>query len=163
VQTPTHLKTAVLINQLVPEIKPGYVRSLVVAFLGIYSHVLLDALSVLTYHPPNASPQDWFWRSYHAGLAALTLKVWTKNQQRHKWAMICAVLPDLDWFFIKIPKLTGNQTTALQRPILHELLFKTLYAVPLLGSLKRLPALRQKKSAVFLELVLYILLSRVKK
>lgn len=35
-QTPTHLATGVLIDQVVPDIKPGFIRGPVIAFLGVY-------------------------------------------------------------------------------------------------------------------------------
>lgn len=162
-QTPTHLRTGVLIDQAVPDIKPGYIRSLVIAFLGIYSHAILDALSALTYHPPDPFPEDRFWLGYHAGVAALTLKVWLKNQHLHKWAMICSMLPDLDWVFIKIPTFWGRKASSSKRPILHELLFKSLYSLPLLSMLRRLPDLRQKKAAVAMEIIFYALLTSLRK
>jgi hypothetical protein len=75
--------------------KPGFIRNLVIAFLGVYSHAILDALSALTYHPPNPNPRDRFWLGYHAALTVQTLRLWTKYQGRHKFAM--SVLCFLIW------------------------------------------------------------------
>jgi len=158
-QTPTHLMMGVRIDQTVPEIKPGLLRRLVIAFLSITSHAILDALSALTYHPPEASPGDRFWLGYHTMLTGLTFRVWIKNQQYHKWAMICSVLPDLDWLFIKIPNLIRVQTIHSQRPVLHEALSEALLSIPPLKLLKRLPNLRQAKVAATLELIAYVFLS----
>lgn len=82
-----------------------------------------------------------------------------KNHRQHKWAMIFSVLPDLDWLFIKISTLFGNRTADSHQPVLHQLAYKTLYSLPLLRLLDRLPNLRHRKGAAGLELVLIILLS----
>lgn len=158
-QTPTHLKTGVWIDRVVPDLRPGSIRRLLVAVLGIYSHAILDSLAALTYHPPDPSPGDRFWVGYHAAVTTLTLRVWKKNQQQHKWAMICSVLPDLDWLFIKTSAMLGNQIAVSRRPTLHGLLSKALYSLPLFRLLNHLPDLRQKKAAAILELILYLLLS----
>ncbi len=158
-QAPTHLLTGVLIDQALPDIRPGYARQLMVGFLAVYSHATLDAVSALTYHPPASLASDRFWLGYHAGLAALSGWVWAANYKQHRWAMICAVLPDLDWLLVKVPKLFGTRITFWQQPMLHELLLKTLYVMPPLRLLVRLPNLRQRRPAALLELILFLLLS----
>jgi hypothetical protein len=151
------LATGVLIDRAVPEIRSRCIRRLLIALLGIYSHAIMDALAALTYHPPEPPPGDRFWLGYHAGLAALSLSTWSKNQQEHKWAMICSVFPDLDWALIKIPGVVGIRKPILRRPVLHETLFRTIYWLPLVRLLNGLPNLREKKVAVILELILYVL------
>ncbi len=157
-QAPTHLLTGVLIDQALPDIRSGYARQLVVGLLAIYSHATLDAVSALTYHPPASLPSDRFWLGYHTGLAALTGWVWAANYKQHKWAMICAVLPDLDWLLVKIPNVFGTKIMFWQQPMLHELLFKTLYVLPPVRLLIRLPNLRQRRAAAFFELALFLFL-----
>jgi hypothetical protein len=159
VQTPTHLATGVLIDQSLKDIRPGFIRGVLIALLSIYTHAVLDALSALTYHPPDPYPDDHFWLGYHAALTTLTLKVWTKHRKRHAFAMICSVLPDLDWVLIRSPRFYGGRFASWQKPALHIWLLKTLYALPPFWPLKFLPNLRQKKIAAISELIVLELLS----
>jgi hypothetical protein len=159
VQTPTHLATGVLIDQSLKDIRPGFIRGVLIALLSIYTHAVLDALSALTYHPPDPHPEDHFWLGYHAALTTLTLKVWTKHRKRHAFAMICSVLPDLDWVLIRIPRFSKRQSVSGHKPVLHAWLSKPLYSLPPLWLLKFLPSLRQKKIAAITELVVFMLLS----
>jgi len=159
VQTPTHLKAGILIDRTVSDRTTGPIRNLAIGLLGVYSHVFLDAISTLTYHPPDRMP-GWFWFWYHAGLSVLSLKIWKQNQAKHRLAMICSLLPDLDWLVIKIPSLVGIRVHFWRRPLIHEMLFKTLFWLPPMRLLNHLPNLRRIRKAAILELFAYLLLSR---
>ncbi len=158
-QAPTHLATGIFIDKVVPDIQPRIVRSMVIAFLSLGSHSCLDAVSGLTYHPPESSPDDPFWLAYHTGLIVLALSIVRRNQQKHKLAMACSVLPDLEWFLVKIPDGFRIRVPFWRRPILHELLSKALYSISPVRQLNRLPNLKQNRAAAVSELVVLILLT----
>jgi hypothetical protein len=157
-QAPTHLATGVLIDKVVPDIQPRFIRSLIIAFISLASHSSLDAVSRLTYHPPKSSPRDPFWLIYHTGLAVVALIIARRNQKKHLLAMIFSVLPDLEWFLIKIPNSLGIQITFWRRPILHELQSRALYTFSPFRLLNRLPDLKQQKAAATSEFVIFGLL-----
>lgn len=157
-QAPTHLATGVFIDKVVPDVQPRFIRTVLIVVLSLFSHSWLDAVSRLTYHPPESSPHDPFWLSYHTGLSVLTVVFARKNQKEHKLAMICSVLPDLEWFLIRIPARLGIRVPFWRRPLLHELQSRVLYAFAPFRRLQRLPNLKQKKVAATSEFAVLILL-----
>ncbi|HVY62417.1 MAG TPA: hypothetical protein VHF22_12230 [Planctomycetota bacterium] len=96
---------------------PALVLALV-AVAGVASHVLLDALSVGTYHPAHAPPGDPFWLAYHA--VAYALMVYLMVKLRRFWVGFSfALLPDLDWIQRELCKVAGR--APLWRPgALHD-------------------------------------------
>ena len=85
---------------------PGVVLA-IIAVVGVASHIVLDALSLLTYHPAHAPPGDPFWIGYHVIAYALT--VYLAVKLRRFWVGIgFALLPDLDWVQREAGKLLGT-------------------------------------------------------
>ena len=69
---------------------------LATAVAGPVSHIVLDALSILTYHPASASWDDPAWVSIHA--LGYALAIFLAVKLRRFWFGIgMALLPDLDW------------------------------------------------------------------
>ena len=77
-------------------LKSTPVALLATAVAGPASHVMLDALSILTYHPAAASFGDPVWLSIHA--LGYALAIYLAVKLRRFWFGIgMALLPDLDW------------------------------------------------------------------
>lgn len=86
--------------------KRPFGRVFFLVFLGIASHVVIDDLARLTYHPPQAMKEDLFWVGYHIFAVVATLAcliVW----RRYLAGMLCAVLPDLDWIIRPLARVLG--------------------------------------------------------
>lgn len=158
-QAPTHLATGIFIDKVIAGVQPRFIRTMLIVVLSLLSHSWLDAVSRLTYHPPEPSPHDPFWLSYHTGLSVLAVVIARKNQKEHKLAMLCSVLPDLEWFLIRIPARLGIRVPFWRRPILHELQSRALYAFSPFRRPQRLPNLKQKRAAAISEFAVLILLT----
>ena len=107
-QAPTHILTGILLLEIFRAIfptSPLWVQFLVVLPLAVASHFLLDASSIITYHPPKADWKDWFWVSYHAVIyigAVLILVFFLVDYWLYLWVIIAANLPDIvDWLILR--------------------------------------------------------------
>jgi len=108
-QAPTHILTGILLLEVFRAIfteSPWWVQVIVVLPLAIASHFLLDASSIITYHPPKADWKDWFWVSYHSliYIASIALLVYFLVIDSWLWwVIIAANLPDIiDWLILRL-------------------------------------------------------------
>jgi hypothetical protein len=133
------LLTGVLLEKLTTASVPLPVRPPLTVMLGLLSHLLLDKLSRLTYHPPKADVKDPFWLSYHAFLLALTIYVVARYRRHYRLGLISASLPDFEWLVVH-----PSRKYALplwREPVLHQ----ALHAVPVLLRIPvRLPQLEDR-------------------
>lgn len=152
-QMPTHLITGVLIDVAVEKsIAPAKSKNIIVVFLNLISHGLLDALSKSTYHPPEPLPNDVFWVVYHKFVlpilsAILLIKFW----KRHKASMIFSILPDLDWVVRDINFRFDNFIPFWNKPILNQGLQSLVSNLPFFRWLNKLPDWRYVKTTVLIE------------
>lgn len=152
-QCPTHFLVGALIHKSLKSRLKGWLFGLVLFFLCLFSHALLDKLAGFSYHPAVPLLSDWFWLSYHFLITCLAIlfliKLWSY------WTGLClSVLPDLDWvvrYFL--PGLWKG-------PLLHQAAF-TIFG---LNWLKAPNWTLIKESALvellFIALLLFILLSK---
>ena len=111
-QAPTHILTGILLLvafQAIFPTAPLWLQIVVVFPLSLASHFILDASSIITYHPPKPDWKDWFWVSYHLLIYAGSIVLLVFFLVDYWWAIIAAYLPDIiDWrilrpFFKKEP------------------------------------------------------------
>src|SRR5690606_35965926 len=62
----------------------------------VLSHVVLDALAVATYHPPNPLWNSVFWLSFHAFVFGMALFLLWKHRAALLF-LLASVVPDVDW------------------------------------------------------------------
>jgi len=107
VQGYTHfLAGAAIEHGLREKVKNKQARFALLAGLGIATHIVLDDIARLTYHPPNAMPGDPFWLSYHVFVAIASLTVFVAYR-RYYVGMLCSVIPDFDWIIRPIANALG--------------------------------------------------------
>lgn len=156
-QAPTHLVTGVLIQKALKkkQVQPLPLQYFLIALLAVISHGILDRLARFTYHPPMPLTGDWFWVSYHAVVAVLTIFIFVKYWKRYKLGLIFSVLPDFDWVVIHSSSLFSFQIPFWKEPILHKFLFKFLDFLPPFSFLNTLPDWTLERKAVILEIALF--------
>jgi len=105
-QAPTHILTGILllgIFQVIFPIAPLWLQVIVVLPLSFASHFIIDASSIITYHPPKADWKDWFWVSYHLLIYIGSVVILVFFLVDYWWVIIAANLPDLiDWIVIRL-------------------------------------------------------------
>ncbi|MCP4762397.1 MAG: hypothetical protein GY870_11500, partial [archaeon] len=75
-QAPTHILTGILIYQIIFLLFPGLhplISGFIIFILSFFSHFLIDSISKITYHVPDARPEDKFWLRYHIIVYIFTL------------------------------------------------------------------------------------------
>jgi hypothetical protein len=87
---------------------------------GFLSHALLDSFAKMTYHPPKALWDDWFWKIYHLitliAAAVIVICFWP-----FLLGMFAAVIIDIvDWGVRELRKIPALHLQWYDRPILHE-------------------------------------------
>ncbi|MBD3351483.1 MAG: hypothetical protein GF364_08345 [Candidatus Lokiarchaeota archaeon] len=119
-QAPTHFLMGILIYKIFENlITPLNIcwNILLVYPLIILSHFLIDAIAKITYHVPDARPQDKFWLGYHIFILGLTLFFifWFWNP--FILAMFFSVLVDIiDWGILRAIRK--------REPIIHPIIDK---------------------------------------
>ncbi len=156
-QTPSHFVTGIAIDKLVSKVKlPQILHSLIVGAISYLSHGVLDILSRITYHPPDAQPEDRFWWYYHrVVLPITTIGLVVKYWRAHKLSMICSVLPDLDWVVRAFRKNNPQFVQFWCKPILNESVTAVVETLPAVRHAHKLPHWKQKKSAALVEVGLF--------
>lgn len=153
-QAPTHILTGVLIEQAVSPIGSPALRYSAIVAAGAISHVLLDRVARLTYHPPDPLPRDWFWVGYHAltlGAAAHLVRTrWRGN----KAGILAASLPDFDWALTWAGRLLPGRQRRERPAHLHHHILRLVETVPGVRSLARLPNWTQRRGGSMLELAI---------
>ncbi|MHA1821948.1 MAG: hypothetical protein ACTSU2_09175 [Promethearchaeota archaeon] len=108
-QAPTHFLVGIFIYKLWLLIIPNKNSLLFIIPMLIFvffSHYLVDAFAYLTYHVPDARPQDKFWLSYHIFIYSMTLFMVIFFWRPYWPALIASIFIDIiDW--------------GILRPILH--------------------------------------------
>ncbi|MHA1340668.1 MAG: hypothetical protein ACTSRZ_11060 [Promethearchaeota archaeon] len=122
-QSPTHFLMGILIYRLFESFIGfsnniiGIILKGIVFILIFFSHFLVDAIAKITYHVPDARPQDKFWLSYHIFIFGLTifLAIWFIIP--YFWVMLFSVLIDIiDWGILR--------GLMKKNPIIHPLIDK---------------------------------------
>jgi hypothetical protein len=104
-QAPTHILTGILllvIFQAIFPTAPLWLQIVVVLPLSFASHFILDASSIITYHPPEADWKDWFWVSYHLLIYIGSIVILVFFLVDYWWVIIAANLVDIvDWLILR--------------------------------------------------------------
>lgn len=105
-QSPTHILTGIFLYKLVITLFPTISTVLIViisSLLAFFSHGMIDALAIMTYHPYKANWQDMFFKIYHIVFVyALTGVLVVIFIIPYWWIMIFATLPDIiDWYTLR--------------------------------------------------------------
>jgi len=104
-QAPTHILTGILLLEIFRAIFPTaalWIQIVVVLPLAVASHFLLDASSIITYHPPKADWKDWFWVSYHSVIYIGAIVILVFYLVDYWWVILAANLPDIvDWLILR--------------------------------------------------------------
>ena len=107
-QAPTHILTGIFLLaafKAIFPLAPLWVQVVVVLLLAVASHFILDASSIITYHPPKSDWKDWFWVTYHLVIyisAVVILVFFLIADYWYWWVIIAANLPDLiDWLLLR--------------------------------------------------------------
>ena len=105
-QAPTHILTGIFLLELFRLLFPAspiWLQIIVVLPLCVASHFLIDAVAIITYHPPKADWKDWFWVSYHLLIYIGSVVLLIFFFVDYWWAILAANLPDLiDWFVLRV-------------------------------------------------------------
>ena len=104
-QAPTHILSGILLLEIFRAIFPSvqiWIQVVVVLPLAFASHFVLDASSIITYHPPKADWKDWFWVSYHVVIYVGSVVILVFFLVDYWWVIIAANLPDIiDWLILR--------------------------------------------------------------
>jgi len=138
-QAPTHVLTGVLIHRALRPVKSPGLRYGLIFLPAAFSHVVLDRLARLTYHPPEADFSDPFWLGYHLTLWVGFLVLLLCFGKTHKTGIAGALLPDFDWLVIHGGSLLGFTLPGWQAPLLHQAFYRFLDGIPGLAALRHLP------------------------
>ncbi|HYF64419.1 MAG TPA: hypothetical protein VD886_16465, partial [Herpetosiphonaceae bacterium] len=121
---------------------------------GAISHVLLDRVARLTYHPPDPLPRDWFWLGYHALTLGAAVHLVRTRWPEHKAGILAAALPDFDWVLIWAGRLRPGGRRPEPPARLHQGVLRLAEAVPGVRSLARLPNWTRRRRGSMLEMAL---------
>lgn len=158
-QAPTHILTGVLIERAVRRHVNSRFDPLIIVTSGLVSHMLLDRVARLTYHPAKAMPRDPFWLSYHGLLVAATLLALKLYWPDHKLGILAAVFPDIDWIVFRPLTTLFPQLDALQGPVTHQAMMALLSAALPLHVFDGLPDWTLNEATVVIELAVLAALS----
>ncbi len=121
----THILMGIFIfTYLKGRIKKPYDIILIIV-LSFFSHSILDAVAIATYHPPNALLDDPFWWTFHI-LDYSILAIFVIYYFKKCWyAMAAADLPDLwDWFMVRpIADWILKDPSLAERLYIHQYIF----------------------------------------
>lgn len=114
------------------------------------SHILLDIVASITYHPPKAHTEDRFWVWFHIivySIAILLIVIFA-----HLWyVLLLSCLVDvIDWFILR--PVFGKKHKKIGSGIVHKTLID-----PLTSAL-RIPNWRERKAAALVELSMDLIL-----
>lgn len=117
---------------------------------GFLSHAPIDAFAKVTYHPPEALWDDWFWKIYHLitliAAVLIAISFWP-----FLLGMFAACIIDImDWGVRELRKIPALHLEWYDRPILHEF-FCNPIRERLLGFL---PNWNQKRKGIIPEIIL---------
>ena len=158
-QNATHLVCGILIQKAAGRVRDARRRRWLVASLGILSHGVLDKIARMTYHPPEAQPDDPFWVVYHAAMYGASALLAVTNWGAYRQGMLWAAAPDLDWVARPLSRRLPPGVSLWKGPILHDALHRLIDALPGLRRLDRLPDWRSKKEGVLVEVALFVILA----
>ena len=153
-QAPTHILTGVLIQQSARPIPSPALRYGAIVAAGPISHVLLDRVARLTYHPPDPQPRDWFWLGYHALTFGAAAHLVRTRWASHKTGILAAALPDLDWALVWASRLLPRRRRTARPDRLHHYALRVAETVPGVRSLARLPNWTHRRGGSILEVAL---------
>jgi hypothetical protein len=123
---PTHFLVGAMIEKSISDNAPKILRVPLILFLALISHGLLDYLSKLTYHPPDALFHDWFWLFFHIIILILSIYILIKFGAKYSVGMIFSVFPDLDWAVNYFSQFVNLNNSNWETPILHTSLYPSI-------------------------------------
>ena len=145
-QMSTHFLIGILIAKLFSLFPPTFplaIQIILIAFLAILSHYLLDCIAISTYHPYKPHWDDNFFNIFHLiyayGLSVIIFILFFKN---YWWVMLFSILPDIiDWYILR--------AIVHKDPLVHPSIDKMRDAL-----FSWLPDFKEKKWAVINEFIL---------
>lgn len=155
-QAPTHILAGVIIKKLFEWRRFKPVAFVIIAVLAFLSHGLLDALARITYHRPDADLGNPVWVGYHLVVLLTTIVFLYMWWGGYKWAIVFALLPDIDWVFIHVQELFRVTIPFYTTPHIHNLLHLIYDNVPPFSYISQLPDNRYNPLAAFGEVLLII-------
>lgn len=158
-QAPTHILTGVLMEKAVRRYVHSRFDPLLIVSGGIVSHMLLDKLARLTYHPPRAMPRDPFWLSYHLLILGATLVALKLYWSDYKLGILASIVPDIDWIIFRPLTTLFPQLDVLQGPVTHETVNRLLSAALPLHIFEGLPDWTLREPTVLIEMAVMVTLA----
>ena len=150
VQAPTHMLFGIFLADLVYWLFPSismWIYVISVCILAFSSHFLIDAIAILTYHPPKADLNDNFWVGYHIAVYLLALFILIIFFKLYWWVIISAILVDLiDWILLRF--------LLKKDPLLHHLADKLRAQF-----FSQLKDFNQEKWTILFEIVIIVILA----
>jgi len=154
-QGPTHLAAGIFIQKIImKKVQHLRLQQLLVVFLSVLSHGILDKLAMFTYHPPVPLPDDWFWVSYHIIIGFMFILIFFKYWKKYKLGLIFSILPDFDWVVLYSSNFFAFKIPFWKEPLLHRIFFDLLYSLPPFSFLNTFPNWNQKRTAVVFEIII---------
>jgi hypothetical protein len=154
-QAPTHLAIGILVEKAMERVESPRLRKSSVALVAALFHPILDALSDLTYHPPEPVLADPFWVSYHLFLSVLTICILLRYWGKYKFGMLFSILPDFDWFVIHLVRVFKPEIPLCEVPVFHKLLSGLARRFVPFRSPKSLPNWRLVRRGVLVEFAVW--------
>lgn len=119
-QAPAHFLMGILIYRIVYLLLPtenAILLGILIFTLAFFSHFLIDAISKITYHVPDARPDDRFWLTYHIIIYILTVVFLVIFWIPYWIAMLGSAMVDIiDWIILR--------GALKKKPIIHPMVDK---------------------------------------
>lgn len=157
-QVPTHILAGVIVQKLFQQKESSVASITITAVTAFLLHGLWDKLALLTYCPPEADFNDFFWLFYHVVILLVSvafLYVWGNE---YRWGVFFSLLPDADWLFVHGQKIAGTEIPFYNTPHLHNFLNNLYDSVVPFNYLSQLPDWRFYPVAILAELLFGLVL-----
>jgi len=120
-QLPTHLIVGILIQEMITLYIPrnDFIRVLLTIICCFSSHFFVDAISIITYHPPERENTK-FWLYWHIFVYTAGILIFILFFNPYWLGMLSAYVVDLwDWYFLRPVSNKYNKPDLYQRYGLH--------------------------------------------
>ena len=120
-QLPTHLIVGILIQEILTIYIPtnDFIRVLLIIICCFSSHFFVDAIAIITYHPPERENTK-FWLYWHVFVYSAGIFIFILFLNPYWLGMLSAFVVDLwDWFFLRPIGNKFNKPDLLQRYGVH--------------------------------------------
>lgn len=138
-QAPTHVLVGVLIQKSYNQVKPHWLRVVLIAITGFFLHSVFDHIAKLTYHPSAPDFKSVFWVSYHlivlTGFIVSLYYFW----KPYKLGIFFSILPDVDWVIIHGREALDITSGFYDEPWIHKTIYWFVDHIPPFSCLQLLP------------------------